>query len=311
MSNILITGVKGTLGTPLAKELKKRGHTVFGVDLTHEQEEGGEYIRADVANFRELEQAFQGFREVEYVYHLAAEFGRLNGELWYERLWNTNAIGTRNVIELCCNYQAKLIFASSSEIYGEGEFEGLSEDITLSNPLQHHNEYAISKWVNEFQIQNFAKQFPLQYVICRFFNAYGPGEFYHPYRSVVALFTYRALHNIGYVVYNNYYRTFMHIHDFTPTLANVCERFNNEGIYNIGGEDYRSVKELSDLVLAHTGKDDSLVSYLGEEEHNVASKRPDISKAKKDLGHNPTIKLEEGVPNTVNWMLDQYYEELT
>lgn len=302
MPRILVTGSKGTLGTPLVEELKKRGHDVWQCDLQHQRDD--QYIRADVGSYRQLSRVFE--RDYDYVYHLAAEFGRLNGEEYYETLWQTNVIGTRNILELQKEKGFRLIFASSSEIYGDKHEDILSEDIPLNKSIIQHNDYATTKWVNEIQIMNFERRFNVETVRCRFFNAYGPGERYHHYRSVVCLFCYRALHNIPWQVYEGYHRVFMYIDDFIPTLANVCERFKSGEVYNIGGTEFRSVRELSDLILEITGADKSLVEYLPEDKHNTLNKKPDITKASKDLGHSPKICLEEGIPKTIEWMKNIY-----
>ena len=157
---------------------------------------------------------------------------------------------------------------------------------------------------------NFEKRFGNPIVRLRFFNAYGPGEYYHNYRSVVCLFTYRALHRIPYDVYLGYHRVFMYIDDFIPTLANVVDNFVPGEVYNIGGHEFRSVKELSDLILNHLGADDSFVNYLPEDKHNVMNKRPNIDKARKAFGHNPRVVLEEGVPRTTAWMKSVYRESI-
>ncbi|ODS32772.1 MAG: NAD-dependent epimerase/dehydratase [Candidatus Scalindua rubra] len=302
MSKILVTDSKGTLGTPLVKELLRRGHEVWGCDLQHQRDEN--YIRADVSNYRQLERVFE--QDYDYVYHLAAEFGRINGEEYYDTLWQTNVIGTRNILELQKNKGFKLIFASSSEIYGDKHADILGEDMPLNYSIIQPNDYAVTKWVNEIQIMNFEKRFGIEAVRCRFFNAYGPGEYYHHYRSVVCLFCYRALFGISWQVYEGYHRVFMYIDDFIPTLANVCEKFIPGEVYNIGGEEFRSVKELSNLILQYTDADPKLVEYLPEDRHNVLNKRPDISKAKKQFRHNPKVILEEGVPITIEWMKRVY-----
>lgn len=295
---VLITGCKGTLGRPLVNELLRRGHEVWGCDLQHQRD--ANYFRADISNYRQLERVFE--QKYDYVYHLAAEFGRINGEEYYDTLWETNVIGTRNILELQKNRRFRLIFASSSEIYGDKHDAILTEDIPLNKSIIQHNDYATTKWVNEVQIMNFEKRYDIEVVRCRFFNAYGPGEYYHHYRSVVCLFCYRALNNIPWQVYLGYHRVFMYIDDFIPTLANVCENYKAGEVYNIGGEEFRSVKELSDLILSITGASNSLVEYLPEDRHNTLNKKPDITKAKRDLGHNPRVVLEEGVPKTIKWM---------
>lgn len=300
---ILVTGSKGTLGTPLVKELKCRGHEVWGCDLQHQRDDN--FIRADVSNYRQLERVFD--QDYDYVYHLAAEFGRINGEEYYDTLWQTNVIGTRNILEWQKKKGFRLIFASSSEIYGDKHKDILKEDMPLNYSIIQPNDYAVTKWVNEIQIMNFEKRFGIEVVRCRFFNAYGPGEYYHHYRSVVCLFSYRALFGIPWQVYEGYHRVFMYIDDFIPTLANVCERFIAGEVYNIAGQEFRSVKELSDLILQYTGADRRLVEYLPEDKHNILNKKPDISKAKKHFGHNPKITLEKGVPKTIEWMKSAYF----
>ena len=300
---ILITGSKGTLGAPLVKELLKRGHEVWQCDLQHQRDDN--YIRADVSNYRQLGRVFEA-NDYDYVYHLAAEFGRINGEEYYDTLWETNVIGTRNILEWQKKKGFKLIFASSSEIYGDIHKEILSEDLPINQSIIQHNDYAVTKWVNEIQIMNFEKRFGNECMRLRFFNAYGPGEYYHHYRSVVCLFCYRALFGIPWQVYEGYHRVFMYIDDFIPTLANACENFEPGEVVNIGGEEFRSVRELSDLILDNTGADPGLVSYLPEDKHNILNKRPNIEKAKEKFGHDPKIILEEGVPKTIEWMKEVY-----
>jgi dTDP-glucose 4,6-dehydratase len=303
MAKILVTGSLGTLGRPLVRELQTRGHDVWQCDVPHAGED--QYIRADVSEYRQLEKVFRS-ESYDFVYHLAAEFGRLNGEEYYETLWQTNVIGMRHMLELQREHGFKLIFASSSEIYGDRHDPVLHEDIPLQHSIIQQNDYAVTKWVNEVQVMNFEKRYGSEIVRCRFFNAYGPGEYYHSYRSVVCLFCYRAMFDLPYEVYDGYHRVFMYIDDFIPTLANVCERFKPGSVYNIGGEDYRSVRELSDLILGHLGKDDSLVRYLPEDFHNVQNKRPDITRARRDLGHDPQTLIQDGVPRTIEWMQAVY-----
>jgi dTDP-glucose 4,6-dehydratase len=301
---ILVTGSQGTLGRPLVQELRDRGHEVWGCDLQHQAD--SQVIRADIRSYRQLEQLFERTGDVDVVFHLAAEFGRLNGEEYYETLWSTNVIGTRHILELQRRHAFKLVFASSSEIYGDRHEEILHEEIPLQSAILQHNDYATTKWVNEIQIMNFERRFESQVMRLRFFNAYGPGEYYHHYRSVICLFCYRALFDLPYTVYRGYHRVFMYVDDMIPTLATAVERFRPGEVFNVGGREFQSVEYASNLILDYLGKDDSLVEYLPEEKHNVQNKRPDISRAEDAFGHNPTISLEEGIPKTIEWMKDVY-----
>lgn len=292
---IAVTGHLGTIGRPLTAALRATGHEVVGIDLRHD----ADGVRADVGNYRQLEAAVP--RDVELVYHLAAEFGRYNGEHFYEQLWHTNAIGTKNVLQLQKERGFKLIFASSSEVYGERPEPMLLEELPLS-PFYLSNDYAVSKLVNEAQIVNAEKQWGSQTMRLRFFNAYGPGEQYHAYRSVVCLFAYRALHKLPYTVYEGYYRVFQYIDDLVRTLVNAATAFRPGLVANVAGTEYLSVRELHERLCELVPVSKKLVTFLPEEKHNVLSKRPSVTIAKNVLGHDPRVTLDKGLRKTVDWL---------
>ena len=296
---IAVTGHLGTLGRPLVKALRAQGHIVTGIDLRHDVDG----VRADVANYHQLAVALP--HDVELVYHLAAEFGRHNGEAHPEQLWATNAVGTKNVLKLQRVRDFKLVFASSSEVYGERTESLLTEDLPLS-PFYLSNDYAISKLANEGQIVNAQKQWGAKVMTLRFFNAYGPGEYYHAYRSVVCLFCYRALKGLPYTVYEGYHRVFQYIDDLVTTLTRAVDRFAPGLVANVGGTEYCSVRELHELIAEHVDIDPKLVTFLPEEAHNVVSKRPSIALAREMLGHEPLMTLVGGIPRTLEWLRETY-----
>ncbi len=106
---ILVTGGLGAIGVHLVKELTAKGHDVFVADIRHHYEEE-HYARCDVSQFRQVEKLWTGGgwpagyiakpRKFDFVYHLAAEFGRWNGEDYYENLWMANAVGTKNILRM-------------------------------------------------------------------------------------------------------------------------------------------------------------------------------------------------------------------
>jgi len=305
MASVLVLGSNGTVGRPLVRELVNRGHQVTISDSKHSNELN--HVRCDISKYRQIESLFaEG--SFEYVYNLAAEFGRKNGEDYYEQLWESNVIGLKNILKMQERKRFRLIHFSSSEIYGELKTKDgfLKEELSEQIPLKQNNDYAISKWVNELQIRNSTATKQTEIVTVRLFNAYGPGEYFTPYRSVVSQFIYKALHELPYDVYLNYHRVFMYIDDLVPTLCNIADRFKQGEVYNIGGEEFVEVKKVSDMILDYLGKNDSLVRYLGEDVHNVVSKRPDIGKAKRDLGHDPKTPLSVGIPKTIEWYKSIY-----
>ncbi|HQE19325.1 MAG TPA: NAD(P)-dependent oxidoreductase, partial [Aggregatilineales bacterium] len=115
---ILVTGGLGAVGAPLTRELRRRGHEVWVADRVHA--EGPNYLRCDVGMYRQVERLFED-RTFDLVYHLAAEFGRWNGEDFYETLWQSNAIGTKNILRMQEKYGFRMVFTSSSEVYGDYE----------------------------------------------------------------------------------------------------------------------------------------------------------------------------------------------
>ena len=107
---ILVTGGAGFIGTNLVNELESRGHEVFAIDLLNNERD--DYARCDVRSIRQLKRVFE-MRSFDYVYHLAAEYGRWNGEDYYENLWETNVVGAKNVLRLQEKLKFRMIFFSS------------------------------------------------------------------------------------------------------------------------------------------------------------------------------------------------------
>lgn len=302
MATILVTGGLGSVGSPLVDELEARGHDVWVADLPWSERE--KYYRCDVGEYRQLARIFED-HEFDFVYHLAAEFGRMNGENFYETMWQSNATGTKHMLRLQQEHGFKMIFSSSSEVYGD--YDGVMEEsVPHEKSIRQLNDYAISKWVNEQQIMNSADRHGTETVRVRLFNTYGPGEKYSEYRSVVAKFCYRALHDEPYHVYEDHHRSFTYVGDTVTTLANIVDNFIAGEVYNIANTEYHGIKELSDLILDYLDKDDSKVEYRGTEEHNTLNKRASVERAKRDLDHNPQMALEDGIPKTIEWMRDYY-----
>jgi len=299
---ILLTGSLGVLGKALGEELKRRGYEVWGCDLFHHHDP--QYIRCDIGKYRQLEKIFDEHK-FDFVYNLAAEFGRWNGEDFYENLWLTNAVGMKNLIRLQEKHRFKMIHFSSSEVYGD--YDGVMlEDVMEKIEVKQLNDYAITKWVNEMQILNSSKMYNTETLRIRIFNVYGPGEYYSSYRSALCRFIYYSLKKIPYVVYKGHTRTWLFITDACFTLANIAEKFKAGEIYNIANSESQTIEKLSNLILKHTGASSNLVTYKDYEPQTTRYKKIDASKAIRDLNHNPRVSLEEGVKRTIAWMKEVY-----
>ena len=312
---ILVTGGLGTVGAALVKELRSRGHYVVSCDLYHQPDEVGfssrtdvevpVYARCDVGEYRQIERVFDHMGPFDYVYHCAAEFGRWNGEDFYETLWRTNVIGTKNLIRLQERLKFRLIHFSSSEVYGDWP-DLMVETVMDKYEVKQLNDYAMTKWVNEMQIRNSALQYGTESVVVRLFNTYGPGEYYSPYRSVNCRFLYCALHSLPWTVYRGHSRTSTYVLDTVRTLANVVDSFRPTETYNIGGDGVHTIEELSDIALKVTGADPALVQYRDSEIMTTKVKQVDISKAIYDLDHKNSYSLDEGMRLAAEWMARVY-----
>jgi len=302
LAKVLVTGGRGFIGSNLVKELKRRGHEVWVCDLMHCEMEN--YIRCDVSKFRQVEKLFEEVN-VDYVYHAAAEYGRWNGEDYYENLWLTNAVGTKNILKMQEKKRFRMIFFGSAEVYGD--YDGvMSEDVMDKIPIRQMNDYAISKWVNELQIMNSAAMYGTETVRVRLFNVYGPGEHYTPYRGFIPKFIYKALRDEPYTVYLGHKRTLEYVEDICRALANIIDNFKPGEVYNLGGDKQYEIKYISDLILKTLGKDDSKVTYKDAEPFTTRVKTPDSTKAKQDLGFRITVEPEEGIPKTIEWFKKVY-----
>jgi dTDP-glucose 4,6-dehydratase len=311
---ILITGVLGVVGSKLEEVLITKGHELFGVDLFHAAKKyghglgkinGDNYFRCDISQYRQIKDVME-YVKPDLVYNCAAEFGRWNGEHFYEQVWKTNAIGTKNIIRMQEKYRFRLVHCSSSEIYGN--YSGVMyEDVVKKVPIVQMNDYAMSKMVNEMQISNSIEMYNTETVIVRIFNTYGPGEWYHPFRSVNCVFCYNLLHNRPITVFRGHSRTSTYIYDAVKTIGNITDNFKSGEIYNIAGSESHTIERLAELVLEKSGADSNLVSYVdGHEILTTVHKNVDVSKVVKELNHKDSVTLEKGVENTIEWMKEYY-----
>jgi len=312
---VLITGVLGTVGSILKEKLKAKGHDVFGIDIKHApgetgfvqvmSSEGADYCRCDIGEFRQIERIFEAFGPFDLVYNCAAEFGRWNGEDYYEQLWKSNAIGLKNILRLQEKYGFKLVHFSSSEVYGD--YDGLmKESIMDIVEIKQMNDYAISKWANEMQIRNSRIMYDTQTVVVRLFNTYGPGEYYHPYRSVNCKFCYHALKGLPITVHKGHFRTSTYIDDAVSAISNIADNFKSGKIYNIGSDQYHDIETLANYIWDYTEADRSLITYKDAEILTTLVKKPDIGASREDLKYIQTVGLKEGVEKTIDWMKKYY-----
>lgn len=288
---ILITGAKGFIGSKLSVHLKKK-HEVYTLDQYISDEEN--YFRSDVSIFYDLKDIFEK-TSFDLVIHLAAECGIENCEEHVEKSIRTNIVGTYNIIKLCQENKIKLIYFSTSEIYGDLDKDKMSEDINISL-LQPRNHYALQKLFGEKMIIKELKD----YIIVRPFMVYGVGENLNKYRSVISKFINLSQKNCELPVHKDSYRSWTHIDDFIEAIEILIES-KSIGTYNVGNdENIISIEDLAKIIINKLNRGKIILTDVPSV--RTKYKIGDFTKLKK-LGFKPKINLGIGVDEIIKEIL--------
>lgn len=302
MSNILITGGAGNVGSAMASKLSENNKVVVLDNLTtgflHKvpKNKNTTFIKADVNDIKDMIPVF-GRYNFDYVFHYAAVVG-------VQRTLNNpidvlNDIdGIKNILSLSKNTGVKRVFySSSSEVYGE-PFEIPQNEKTT--PLNSRLPYAIVKNLGEAFFRSYQQEYGLDYTIFRFFNTYGPNQ---SSDFVVPIFLNAAMKNQPIRIYGNgkQTRSFCYIDDNVDTCIKVLESdtYIND-VLNVGSDIEITITELAERIIAVTNSKSSIEYIDALKEGDMARRCPDISKMKKVL-HRDLITLEEGVKKMVSF----------
>ena len=293
---IIITGGSGFIGSNIATQLKKE-HDVTIFDLKKKIPDI-DFIEGDVTD---LESVKRSITNCDLVIHLAATLGVVNVEQHPVQTLDTNLGGTKNVLEACrTNNIKKIIFSSSSEVYGEPVRVPIKE---TDNAIPI-TTYGTSKFVAEEYIKAYSKNYGIQYTIFRLFNVYGLMQ---ATDWVLPEFVDRAISNQPIIVHNDgsQIRAFCYVSDVAEAFQTALETANGE-IINIGNNNEPiSIKELAEKIIDLTNSKSKIkfVSF-GESKRNrteIMKRIPDIEKAKKILNYSPKISLDEGIQKVVKY----------
>jgi UDP-glucose 4-epimerase len=234
----------------------------------------------------------------DYVIHLAAMLGVKRTEMKRLEALNVNILGTVNILEGCVKEKIKkIVFASSSEVYGDQTKTPISEE----GPLNPKSIYAVTKLAGEEYVKAYKKRYGLDYTIVRFFNAYGPRQVAE---FVVPRFIKNVLDNKPPRIYGDgdQIRSFCYVEDIANGifLALINKKANSH-IFNIGNdEEPISIRDLAYKIISISQKD-LQPEYIDIKKSDRSAEReilrriPDISKAKRVLGYEPKFSLSEGI----------------
>tara|TARA_B110000014_G_scaffold254970_1_gene236223 strand:+ start:876 stop:1790 length:915 start_codon:yes stop_codon:yes gene_type:complete len=294
---ILITGGTGFIGSNIANRLKKNNDvTIF--DLREPVNHGLKFLKGSI---NEIDDVTNAIHDFDIVIHLAASLGVINTEENPVSTLDTNIFGTRNVLEACkVNKIKKIIFSSSSEIYGE----------PIKTPIEEKDRpipitmYGISKLAAEEYIKSYSKNFGLKYTIFRLFNVYGDKQ---ETAWVVPEFVSRAIKNKDIMIHGDgtQIRAFSHVSDVAKAFEFGLEKGNNE-IINIGNNtEPITIKDLADKII-RLSKSKSKINFIPFKEskrnrNEIIVRIPSVDKAKKILGFKPSVSLDTGLEKVIKY----------
>lgn len=314
---VLITGVAGFIGAHLAARLLREGNEVYGLDimLRKNRENIKDMESNPMFNFFETSILHESSLEMrikkcDIVYHLAAAVGveHIIGDIL--KVIDINVEGTKKVVSIANRYKKKVIFTSTSEIYGKSTRVPFKEDDDrLLGPTSVDRwVYSSTKALGEYMLIGYARQ-GLAMSIVRFFNAYGPKLDIEGSGRVMSRFIVQALmsKHITIIGDGKQTRCFTYIDDVIEGLIRCAMKPKAEGqIFNIGNPSEISVLELARIIKRVTGSKSKIVhvdpkSVYGPGYEDIPRRVPDISKAKKVLGFTAKVDIEEGIGRTVEW----------
>jgi UDP-glucuronate decarboxylase len=298
MSQFLITGGAGFIGSSLADKLAEDPqNTIVIVDslLTGKIEnvpkkENVLFIKADVCDFDEMATIMTS-RKFDYVYHYAAVVG-VQRTLDNPLLVLNDTRGFYNVLTLCKNTGVKrILYASSSEVYGEPVEVPLHED---TSPLNARLPYAVVKNVGECYVRSFKQEHNLDFTIFRFFNTYGPKQ---SSDFVMSKFIDAALAGRDITVYGdgNQTRTFCYMEDNVNATINALNDLAAVNqVYNIGDGNQVTIKELAEKIIKLTGSSSKIVHLPALKAGDMTRRQPHTGRMLGLLGRE-LRPLEEGI----------------
>ena len=302
---VMITGGAGFLGSHLADRLLEAGHEVLCVDnlftgtkdnIAHlHSNPSFEFMRHDIT--------FPLFVEVDEIYNLACPASPIHYQHDPVQTTKTSVHGAINMLGLAKRLGCKILQASTSEVYGDPSVHPQTEEYWGHvNPIGPRSCYDEGKRCAETLFFDYHRQHKLPIKVARIFNTYGPRM--HPADGrVVSNFIMQALKNEPITIYGDgsQTRSFCYVDDLVAGLIGLMESGPGiTGPINIGNPTEFTVRKLAEQVIRLTNSTSKIVEAPLPQD-DPKQRQPDISKAKRDLGWEPSIQLEQGLMKTIDY----------
>ena len=303
---VLVTGGAGCIGMQVCQQLKERGLKVRLFDLLEQVLRVREFIPVGVeisyGSVLEKSSVRDAIHGCDAVVHLAGYLGVRRTEQHRLRCLEINVEGTNHVLDYAAQHRLhKVVFASSSEVYGEPAVNPINEDA----PLNAKSVYAVSKLAGEELCRAYNQRSPdMAYTILRYFNTYGP---FQTAQFVIPRFVWNAIHDLPPVIFGqgNQLRAYCYASDVgRATVESLLRPEANGQVINVGdGSRPTSLLELADLVIDMAGKKGKLVPEMQPDFRNsdrqsvreIYRRVCDSTRAKKVLDFVPQVSLEDGI----------------
>ncbi|MFA6989615.1 MAG: UDP-glucuronic acid decarboxylase family protein [Candidatus Gastranaerophilaceae bacterium] len=304
MKKILITGGAGFIGSHLCERLLNEGNEVICLDnfFTGSREnvmnlldnKKFEFIRHDITRPILL--------EVDQVYNLACPASPVHYQYNPIKTVKTSVIGTTNMLGLAKRVKARILQASTSEVYGDPKEHPQTESYWGNvNPIGIRSCYDEGKRVAETLMMDYHRQNAVDIRIIRIFNTYGPRMAENDGR-VVSNFVVQALRGENITVFGDgsQTRSFCYVSDLVEGAIRMMNKENFIGPVNLGNDCETPIIEFAKIIIELTGSNSKII-YKPLPENDPVMRRPNLSLAKEKLNWQPTIPLKEGLKKTIEY----------
>ena len=286
MSSALVIGSEGNVGAPLVRYLQASGYDVLEADIRPRARPG--YLIADINQPVDLLPAFDWGPDV--VFMLSAIVSRVACEQASGLAIATNLAGINNVLQLCKRVDARLVFFSSSEVYGP-ECDPMDEAVSDPKP---NNRYGLSKLLGEQLVEYETRTYGLKAVSIRPFMIYDENEEFGSRRSAMIRFSSELAMGRSIQVHSGSARSWLHISDAVRAME-AAAHVDEYMAINIGHPDIFPIEELAEQIRAELGAPGSLIEYLPQPDGMTPIKQPILNRQRDVLGISPAVSLKEGV----------------
>ena len=304
--NVLITGGAGFLGSHLCLKLLNKGYNVFCLDNLYSCSNENIDDLNKFSNFKFINGDVCDYKidfGIDLIFNLACPASPIHYQSNPVKTVQTNILGSINMLDLAKKNNAKILQASTSEVYGDPKISPQTENYWGNvNPIGIRSCYDEGKRSAETLFFDYHRQYDLNIKVCRIFNTYGP-KMHRNDGRVMSNFILQALNNNPITIYGDgsQTRSFCYVDDLIEGLIKVMDTDNSfTGPINLGSDKEISIKDLAERIIKLT-KSNSKLKFMNPLSYDPFQRRPDLSLAKKVIGWTYKTDLDKGITSTINF----------